>query len=58
MLPGASWGGCLPLSWWTIATAATLPMALATFPDFGTGRPIVESPTTWTFGALADSNVR
>ena len=33
----------------TTAVAQIFPMALATLPDFGTGKPIVESPTTWMF---------
>ena len=30
-------------------------MALATLPDFGTGRPVVESPITWTPLCFTDS---
>src|SRR3990172_11097886 len=42
---------------WTTALAQIFPMALATVPDFGTGIPIVESPTTWIALCFTDSYV-
>jgi len=46
VLIGGISGAGRPLSRFTTAVAAILPMLLATVPDFGTGMPIVESPTT------------
>ena len=34
------------LAWTGVEAAAILPIALATLPDFGTGRPMVASPIT------------
>src|SRR4029450_6174001 len=58
VLPGAIGGTGLSLSRLTTASAEILPIALATLPDFGTGRPIVESPMTWMFLCFTDSYVR
>src|SRR5262245_9954765 len=40
-----------------MAVAQIFPMALAMLPDLGTGNPVVESPTTWTFFCFTDSYV-
>src|SRR6266849_8009485 len=57
VLPGASEGGCLPLIRLTTEAAVILPIALATLPDLGTGRPMVASPITWMPGCFTDSYV-
>jgi hypothetical protein len=57
VLPGGISGTGRPFSCATTTAAAILPIALATFPDFGTGNPIVESPITCTSFCFTDSYV-
>ena len=58
MFPGAIGGTGLSLRRLTTASAEIFPIALAMLPDFGTGKPIVESPMTWMFLCFTDSYVR
>src|SRR5229473_676916 len=53
--PSRSAVGGLPRIRLTTEAAVILPIALATLPDFGTGRPMVASPITWTPGCFTDS---
>ena len=55
MFTGGTSGAGRPFMTLATAFAQILPIALAIVPDFGTGRPVVASPTTWTVRCLSDS---